>query len=164
MPLFVLLILVLAPTTAFAQDNGRKRANAVRVPAGSINLDGRLDDRAWSDVPALTDFVQKEPVEGAAPTHAMEVRLVYDDRALYVGARMSSDQPIQAPMGPRDSGDQAEHLRVSLDTYLDRRTSSTFGVTAAGVRLDSYYPQDDDWPSDPGFNPVWQVRTTIDEG
>jgi hypothetical protein len=165
MRLFLILVLILAPSVASAQqDNGRKQANAVRVPAGSINLDGRLDDRAWSDVPPLTDFVQKEPVEGASPTDRMEVRFVYDDRALYVGARMFSDAPIQAPMGPRDSGDQAEHLRVSLDTYLDRRTSSTFGVTAAGVRLDRYYPQDNDWPSDPGFNPVWQARTTIDEG
>ena len=59
---------------------------------------------------------------------------------------MYSDTPIQAPMGRRDSGEQAEHLLVSLDTYLDRRTSSTFGVTAAGVRLDRYYAQDDDWP------------------
>jgi hypothetical protein len=165
MPLFLILVLILAPAAASAQvNNGRKQANAVRVPTGSINLDGRLDDRAWGDVPALTDFVQKEPVEGAPPTDGMDVRFAYDDRALYVGARMSSDEPIQAPMGPRDSGEQAEHLLISLDTYLDRRTSSTFGVTAAGVRLDSYYPQDDDWPSDPGFNPVWQVRTAMDEG
>jgi hypothetical protein len=163
-PLFVCLIVVLVPAIALAQNPERKRANAVRVPAGSINLDGRLDDRAWSDVAPLTDFVQKEPVEGAPPTDAMEVRFAYDDRALYVGARMASDAPIQAPMGPRDSGDQAEHLLISLDPYLDRRTSSTFGVTAAGVRLDLYRPQDNDWPNDPGFNPVWQVRTTIDEG
>ena len=74
--------------------------------------------------------------EGAPPTDRMEVRFVYDDDALYVGARMFSDAPIQAPMGRRDDGEQAEHLLVSLDTYLDRRTASTFGVTATGVRLD----------------------------
>ena len=61
----------------------------------------------------------------------MEVRFAYDDGALYVGARMYSAAPIQAPMGRRDEGEQAEHLLVSLDTYLDRRTSSTFGVTAS---------------------------------
>ena len=84
----------------------------------------------------ITDFVQREPTEGAPPTDRMEVRFVYDDDALYVGARMFSDAPIQAPMGRRDNGDQAEHLLVSLDTYLDRRTASTFGTTATGVRLD----------------------------
>jgi hypothetical protein len=35
-------------------------------------------------------------------------------------------------------------------------------VSAAGVRLDSYYAQDDDWPIDRGFNPVWVVRTSND--
>jgi hypothetical protein len=70
MPLFLTLVLVFLPSAAFAQQdnangNGRKQAQAVRVPDGSIDLDGRLDEAAWREVPALTDFVQKEPVEGA---------------------------------------------------------------------------------------------------
>lgn len=162
MYLFVWLVLVLLPTTALAQDNGRKQASALRVPSGSIELDGRLDDRAWVSVPPLTEFVQKEPIEGARPTDRMEVRFAFDDNALYVGARMYSSTSIQAPLGRRDEGDQAEHLVILLDTYLDRRTSSAFGVSASGVRLDWYYPEDDDWPSDPGFNPVWQARTSRD--
>ena len=97
----------------------------MRVPAGSIRVDGRLDDSAWRDVLPLTDFVQREPVEGAPPTDRMEVRFAYDDTALYVGARMYADGPVQAPMGRRDEGDQAEHFGVFLDTYLDRRTASS---------------------------------------
>src|SRR5688572_779634 len=166
MPLFLILILILAPAVASAQvgnANGRKEARATRVPTESIRLDGRLDEAEWRDVPALAGFVQKEPVEGAEPTDRMDVRFAYDDTALYVAARMYSDVPIQAPMRRRDEGEQAEHLLVSLDPYLDRRTSSTFGVTASGVRLDIYRPRDNDWPNDPGFDPVWQARTIIDE-
>jgi len=168
MPVLLLFLALLVPRCAFAQQgvrpgDGRKRAQAVRVPSGSIDVNGRLDDSAWRDVPALTEFVQKEPVEGATPTDRMEVRFAYDDRALYVGARMYSTDPIRSPLGRRDDGDQAEHLIVSLDPYLDRRTASTFGVTAAGVRLDRFYPQDDDFPSDAGFNPVWRARTSIDQ-
>jgi hypothetical protein len=161
MPVFWLFFLaVLAPATAFSQDNGRKQASASRVASGSINLDGRLDDQAWRDVPALTDFVQKEPNEGARATDRMEVRFAYDEAALYVGAKMYASAPIQSPLGRRDQAEQAEHLVILLDTYLDRRTASEFGVSASGVRLDSYYPEDNDWPSDPGFNPVWQARTS----
>jgi hypothetical protein len=120
------------------QNGGRKRADAVRVPAGSIRVDGRLDDSAWGVVPPLMEFVQREPVEGAPPTDRMEVRFAYDDNALYIGARMYSGAGIQAPMGRRDEGDQAEYFGVFLDTYLDRRTASAFGVTAAGVRLDEF--------------------------
>ena len=134
----------------------------MRVASGAVNVDGRLDDAAWRDAPPVTDFVQREPTEGAPPTDRMEVRFVYDDDALYVGARMYSDAPIQAPMGRRDDGDQAEHLLVSLDTYLDRRTASTFGVTATGVRLDHYYASDRPWDDDDSFDPVWQARTSMD--
>ena len=162
------VLLVLLPSGAFARQDGgsvegRKEAHAVRVAGGAISVDGRLDEAAWRGIPAMTDFVQAEPVEGARPTDRMEVRFAYDDGALYVGARMFSATPIQSPLGRRDEGEQAEHLVVWLDTYLNRRTASTFGVTAAGVRLDRYYPQDNDWPSDPGFDPVWEARTTSDD-
>jgi hypothetical protein len=141
----------------------RKQARAQRVANGTIQLDGRLSDATWLTAPVIADFVQREPVEGAEPSDRMEVRFVYDDDALYVGARMHASGEIQAPMGRRDSGDQAERVLVSLDTYLDRRTASTFGVTAVGVRLDHYYASDDDWNDDEGFDPVWQVRTSMDD-
>jgi hypothetical protein len=156
--------LVLGVTLSHAQppDEGRKQATAVRVAAESIRLDGRLDEEAWRDVPAVVDFVQKEPVEGAPPTDRMEVRFAYDDSALYVGARMYAQGAVRAPLGRRDESGQAEQLLISLDTYLDRRTASTFGVTASGVRLDRYYATDNDWNDDPGFNPVWQARAAVD--
>jgi hypothetical protein len=138
-----------------------KRAEAVRVADGVIGVDGRLDEAGWRDAPRHTEFVQREPDEGAAPTDRMEVRFVYDDSALYVGARMYSGVPIQAPLGRRDEGDQAEHVVVYLDTYLDRRTAYAFGVTASGVRLDEYFAADSP-DGDPDYNPVWVARTTVD--
>ena len=152
-----------APASAFAQagQNGRQRADAVRVADGAIRVDGRLDDAAWQAAPPLTDFLQKEPDEGAAPSDRMEVRFAYDEGALYVGARMFAGAPIQAPMGRRDEGDQAEHFGVYLDTYLDRRTASAFGVTAAGVRLDEYFASDND-EGESDFDPVWLARTSVD--
>jgi len=147
---------------------GRKQAAAVRVDEGSVRIDGVLDDQAWDQAVAITDFIQKEPNEGAAPTEDMEVRIVYDNNAVYVGARMHNRRhsPIQAPMGRRDAvKDQAEYLLVSLDTFHDRRTAYAFGVTANGVRLDRYYPQDDENNFDEGYDPVWQAKTrTEDQG
>jgi len=140
----------------------RKQATATRVPNGSIRVDGRLDDEVWQKATPITDFIQKEPVEGAAPTDAMDVRIVFDDDALYVGARMhSKDGRIQAPLGRRDSIDQAEHILVSFDTFLDRRTAVVFGVTAAGVRIDRYHSSDQEDSFDSGFDPVWKAETNV---
>ena len=147
-------------------DAPRKQAAAVRVPAGSIRVDGRLDDDAWRGAVPITDFIQKEPVEGAAPVEATEVRVAYDDEALFIGARMHDRGrvPIQAPLARRDEdAEQAEHLLVALDTFLDRRTAYVFGVTAAGVRMDRYHPRDDEEEYDEDWNPVWQARTQVGE-
>lgn len=142
-----------------------KLATAVRVENNSIDLDGALDEDVWATVPAIRDFTQKEPVEGATPSQPMEVRFVYDDEALYIGARMYSADPasIQAPLGRRDQGGRvSEHILVSLDTFLDRRTAYTFGVSASGVRYDRYHASDSE-DADDGFDPVWQARTRVDE-
>jgi hypothetical protein len=165
--LFLMVALPLTAPSASGQtangpDNGRKQAHAVRVANESVAVDGRLDEAVWRTAPTLGGFVQKEPVEGAPATDPMEVRFAYDDSALYIGARLSSTSDLQAPVGRRDEGEQSEHLLVSLDTYLDRRTASTFGVTASGVRLDSYHPTDDD-DGDDDFDPVWQARAAMDE-
>jgi hypothetical protein len=143
----------------------RKLARAVRVPSGSVQLDGSLDDEAWESAPAIGDFTQKDPVEGAPATERTEVRFVYDDDALYVGARMYSADPsaIQAPLGRRDqAGDVTEQFIVSLDTFLDRRTSYTFGVTASGVRIDRFSASDNEG-GETGFDPVWRASTRIDD-
>lgn len=159
------LVWAAASTSAGAQEiaAARRQAHAVRVPNGSIRVDGRLAEDVWRTIPSLAGFVQREPVEGAAPTDPIEVRVAFDDDALYVGARMESSAAVEAPLGRRDDEGRAEHLLVSLDTYLDRRTASTFGVTAAGVRLDRYYASDDEDADDEGYDPVWDARVTADE-
>ncbi len=141
-----------------------KRAEAVRVPNDSLHLDGRADEAHWADIPPIVDFVQKEPVFGVPPREAMEIRFAYDDQALWVAARMEvKDREIQAPLTRRDNAFKAEHLWISLDTYHDKRTAYSFGVSASGVRLDFVHRSDSEWDRDSGFNPVWQARTQRDK-
>lgn len=161
---FIALLLpasVLAQTPAAAA--GRKQAIATRVSPGSIRVDGRLDDEAWRLATPISDFLQQEPTEGAQPIDPMEVRFVYDDQALYVGARMTSreSRSIQAPLGRRDDTSQAEHILISFDTFLDRRTAVVFGVTAAGVRVDRFHGSDNEDNFDAGFDPVWEAHTSV---
>jgi hypothetical protein len=158
-----LFLLALLPSPVAGQE--RKQAHATRIEAATIRVDGRLDDEAWVNAVAIRDFVQKEPVEGAPPTDAMDVRFVYDEGALYVGARMytRTARDVQAPLGRRDTAvDQAEHILVSLDTFFDRRTAAVFGVTAAGVRIDRFHSSDNEGSFDSGFDPVWDAQVARD--
>ena len=89
---------------------------------------------------------------------------MYDGGALYIGARMLHQDPtnIAEVMTRRDEMGNVETLAVSLDTYLDRRTSYSFAVTAAGVRIDWYNPADTEHRRDFTYNPVWEARVQID--
>ncbi|MEM1128792.1 MAG: DUF5916 domain-containing protein [Bacteroidota bacterium] len=120
-------------------------------------IDGRLDESAWDNAVWMDDFRQLEPVEGARPSQRTEVAFLYDDNALYIGARLYAEGPddILAPLTRRDNETNAEQLAISLDTYLNRRTAYTFAVTASGVRLDYYHSRDDEDEPDYTFDPVW---------
>ncbi len=89
-----------------------KQIRATRLRSASITVDGRLDEQAWAQAAWISDFVQRLPHEGAPPSDSMRLAILYDDDALYVGARIFSRDPskIQAPLSRRDNPYQAEHL------------------------------------------------------
>ncbi|HEX7150891.1 MAG TPA: DUF5916 domain-containing protein [Thermoanaerobaculia bacterium] len=156
------LLLLLLATTLHAQD--RKQIRAVRVADGSrLQLDGKLDEALWATAPVMTGFVQRQPNEGAAASEETEVRIAWDDVSLWIGARMHAADAakIAAPVTRRDNVTQSEHLLVSLDTFLDRRTAYTFGVTAAGTRVDRYQPFDSESRVET-FDPVWEAAVARD--
>lgn len=146
---------------SFIREPGR--AEAMRTDM-SIHLDGRLDEAAWQTARYVTGLTQREPNEGAAASDSTRVAFVYDDQALYIGARMNSSHPesIRPLVARRDKEGSAEQLILSFDTFGDRRTAYTFSVTSGGVRVDYYHGSDFENSRDYTFDPVWQVRTTVD--
>ena len=147
-----------AQPTAKASSAARLRAQrASEAP----KVDGRLDEALWQSAQWLSDFVQREPHEGQPATERTEVAVFYDEDALYIGARMHSSDAggVRALVTRRDREESSDQLLVSLDTYLDRRTAYSFGVTAAGVRIDYYHASDFESNRDYSYDPVWQAET-----
>src|SRR4029453_18734261 len=104
-------------------------------------LDGDLSDTAWGEAGVITDFVQREPTEGAPPTLRTEARVLYDDVAIYVGVRAFDSDPnrILAFLTRRDTDSRSDWIRVLIDSSHDRRTAYEFTVNPAGVKRDMYY-------------------------
>jgi hypothetical protein len=127
-----------------------------------IRIDGRLTEDAWRAAPAIDDFVQGEPVEGAEPQARTVVRVLYDEQAIYVGARMYEPNPsrIARQLVRRDETGQADYLEVMFDPNLDRRTGYAFRVSAAGVQRDAYLHQDSE--EDDSWDGVWASAVQID--
>ncbi len=145
--------------------NARPQVKASRLEGERPIIDGRLIEEIWKLGDAVNEFSQREPKEGEPATEPTEVRIFYDEGALYVGARMFSKNPEKIGGGAtrRDQLGYAETFVLNLDPYHDRKTSYSFGVTVAGVRQDYYHPIDDEIKQrDVNFTPVWEARANID--
>lgn len=144
----------------------RRSVSAEKINGSEINIDGELNEDIWGEAPFTSNFIQREPNEGAEATEETRVVFAYDDNALYIGARMYSPEPekIQAQLSRRDNTGNAERLVISLDAYLDRRTSRSFAITASGVRADYVQPEDElnFRGRDYSYDPVWSAKSSID--
>ena len=90
----------------------RSRAGHDAAPRPAARLQGRPPRRSRSRSTACStstsgrtatrspNFKQRDPDEGATPSQRTEVRLAYDDDALYVGARLHDDRPGLDPRAP----------------------------------------------------------------
>jgi hypothetical protein len=159
------------PTASQSPNSGRTSgvtlaAHNMRASraTGAINIDGNLDEPAWQTAVPSSDFTQSYPKVGAQPTDRTEVRVLYDDDALYVGVRMFDSRPdsIAAQLARRDaSGIYSDWLHVMVDSYRDRRTAFRFSVNPLGVQKD-VLEFDDRAGEDLNWDAVWQVATRVD--
>jgi len=162
----ILLAAIGLPSPSVAQpaaDNVHKQLRATRVENGGIKIDGRLNESDWERAQFVSDFLQKEPDEGAPPTNKVEAAILYDDDAIYVGARMYCDDPskLRMHLDRRDVPGPAEAFIVMLDTFRDRRTAYSFHVNTSGIIGDRFHPEDNEQPMDYTFNAVWEAKTSI---
>ncbi|MDH3366437.1 MAG: carbohydrate binding family 9 domain-containing protein [Gemmatimonadota bacterium] len=142
--------------------SGQDAARAVRTNGNDPVVDGRLDDPAWTEAPPLTAFLQRNPIEGAAPSESTEVRFLYTDHALFVGFRGFDREPgrIVSRLVRRDQRISADNFSLFLDTYHDRRTAFEISINPSGARRDVFIygdgtGRDESW--DPVFD--WGTRT-----
>jgi hypothetical protein len=150
---------------AFTQDSGPvgltgERPVATAAPVTeSPAIDGVLED-LWQRATPLTDFVQAEPLEGRPASERTEVRVLYDDLALYVGVTLHDSDPsrIVTTETRRDSTlDDQDSFQIVFDTFRDHQNGFVFGTNTVGVQYDAQVRNQ----GDPGtsWDGSWEVRT-----
>ena len=150
----IILCLAFAPgAAAQAPDPGAAKVE--------IDVDGRMDEAAWSAAVVVSEFVQGEPVEGVPARESTEARLLFAEDAIYVGARLMERGRIARQLVRRDEIGQADYFEVAFDPNRDRRTGYQFRVTAAGVQRDAYLF--DDNQADASWDAVWESAVSVDD-
>ncbi len=142
-------------------------AHAIPVPTahaaaktGAIVIDGKLDEAAWQDATPITEFRQTDPDIGQPSSEPMQVRFLYDDEALYIGASMHDalgPAGITSTVVRRDNAFNSDYFEVVIDGYHDHLSRAFFDVNPSGSINDQLGIGLS--CCDAGWDPVWEVKT-----
>lgn len=156
--LFVLSFLLAGVAAA---GTNPQRAVAVRVQTPPT-IDGLLSEAVWRHGEPITNFTQRDPDEGKPATERTEIRILYDDEALYIGAMMYDAEPskILARLARRDDEVESDWISLRIDSYHDHQTAFEFTLNAAGVKTD-ILQYDDGRSEDPSWDAVWEAETAL---
>jgi hypothetical protein len=158
-----LLLIVCSGLTVAGQaapDPGREVQ--ARRSDEAIRVDGRLTEAVWQGA-GSTGFTQRNPLDGKPASERTEVWVAFDEKALYVAARMFDSEPgkIVSLLGRRDDELDSDWFTFAVDPYLDRRSGFSFSVNPAGSIIDrSLY--NDEW-DDSTWDGVWESATQVDD-
>jgi len=135
--------------TAQQLDLNKKQTKAFRTEKAP-KIDGELSEIDWQNAPNATDLVQLQPVAGSKPTHRSEIKIMYDNSALYVGAMMYDTAPdsILQQVTQRDEIGNSDWFGIFIDPYKGGINGVSFIVTAAGAQFDAKYSifgEDENW-------------------
>ena len=175
--LFTCFLLLVSAVTAAAQTPAavvidyeaarRERKLAATRTQGAIALDGRLDEASWAAAPIANGFVQNDPREGTPATFDTEVRLLYDDRALYIGVFAKDAEPgkiIVNELRKDFNTGSADGFQVVIDTFHDERNGYQFAINPMGAKWDSQM-SNEGRDNNSNWDGIWDVGTRIgDDG
>lgn len=157
--IFITFLLVLFTLSIFAQ---KRVYQTERLSTSPPVIDGFIDDEAWETIYWGNNFIQRDPYENAPPSQQTAFKILYDDNNIYVAIRAYDSVPekIERRLTRRDEF-QGDWVAIAFDSYNDDLTAFAFSVNAAGVKGDVIATNDTDM--DDTWNPVWYVKTSIDD-
>ncbi|MEM6684270.1 MAG: DUF5916 domain-containing protein [Bacteroidota bacterium] len=128
---------------------------------GKIILDGRLDEPAWQEAEVVTKFFKVEPVQGETIKNPTEVRVLFDDKNLYIGVFAKDEEGkegIRIQDLRRDfNTSENDVFGVQIDAQNTKQYAVSFQTTPFGNQLD--LQNFNDRTTDTNWNALWNVRT-----
>ena len=156
--------ILMAQNTPEGPQHGKNWLN-LTASEGSLVLDGRLDEEAWSQADAVGNFTQKDPDEGMPATEKTEVRVLYDQENLYFGVRCwdSQAEGILASELRRDNRfNNDDSFAIILDTFHDHRNAFLFRINPRGTQYDELIT-DEGSDANISWDEKWEVEARMDE-
>jgi hypothetical protein len=147
-----------AQQPATLRDPGQKSVQLVRAAQPPV-IDGVLDEAEWANAAVVDDLHQVNPMEYAEPSEHTVIYLLYDDDALYIGARLYDTNPDQITANMMRQGGNItsdDSLFITVDPFNTRRGGYFFGLNPHGVRFEGLYRNVSEYYSD--WEGIWQAQ------
>lgn len=158
--LFVVIFSLLCANSAEAGFQA-KRIDAKQA----VKVDGRLDESMWQQAVPHDTFYQTQPTDRRKAHLKTEVRILFDQTAMYVGIKAFDTDPS----GIRDSFSRRDRITIDQDffaLYLDptsaHKSAQIFYVNARGTVMDGIFSDSAGEDSSPDFD--FDVATARFEG
>jgi hypothetical protein len=152
-----------AQSVQVGEGRDQKTIQLVRTENRPV-IDGVLDESAWESAAYIDEFHQIIPVEYDPPSERTEVRILYDDDALYVGVKMFIDpELITANILKQNTTifGSDDYFSISFDSFNTQRGGYFFGVNPNGVRADGLYRNISQFYAD--WDSIHYIETAIVE-
>ncbi len=158
----LLFAFIFSASMLFSQtENTRKIIKTNRV-ANAPKVDGILDDTAWENAEIANNFVMVKPNNGGKEieTHKTEVKIVYNDEAIFVSAMLFDNDPDNIPMEftSRDNIAQTDFFMITLNPNNDGLNMTEFIVMSTGTQADSNVSNGEE---DFNWSAVWKSAVKI---
>jgi hypothetical protein len=162
---FLLILLYQSVLPSYAQQQ-KKRIDA-GLCTDQIKTDGVLNEISWQNAQSATSFIQRKPYNGSFSVYSTEVKLIYDNSAVYIGAMMYDPHPDSIPMqlGLRDAQNlNADYFMAVISPYNNGVDAFCFKVYSSDVQVDYKMPDaDPDAYGDVSWDAVWESKVRKNE-
>ncbi len=155
----IIFVFFLTSLFCFSQ----KKTLQTKFISEKISIDAKLDEGSWAKAEIATDFVMFNPDNGKpiAQNKRTEVKILYDNDAIYVGATLYDDEPLKIlkEFSKRDETGTADFFGVFINGFNDGQQDFQFYVTAADNQSDCQAT--DTNGEDFSWDAVWQSKAKI---
>ncbi len=159
---YTFVFLIFIPFLVYSQKEAVKKELTAKRIQKAPKIDGLLDDEVWKTAAIAKDFVMLRPDAGKQEPQNLktEVKIVYDDEAIYVGAYMYDDHPenILREFKTRDNFGNADFFAVTINPTNDGINQFEFFLTSAGNQNDAVVSANGE---DYSWNAIWESGVKI---
>lgn len=153
-----ILVLPILFFTIFSFGQSENKSFIVKHTAANIVPDGALDEVIWQTTKSVSAYNQYFPLDTVPAQYQSEIKILYDDKNLYVGIKAYSIGKNYALQSlKRDfRGSGSDSFSVLFDTYNDGTNAFLFGINPQGVRREALISNGG--TDRRGFNLSWDVK------